>query len=80
LGIKNTASNEDIRSRWNGSACNEQTSRIFRDDCSVFDKIKHIFWSELPESKLDLYIKLVEVQKKLNEFEKQSSKSSLLMA
>ena len=56
LGIKNIASNEDIRSRWNGSSCNEQSSKIFRDDCSVLDKVKHMFWSDLPYSKLDMYI------------------------
>ena len=53
LGIKNKASNEDIRSRWNGSACNESQVEIFKDNCSLLDKIKFIFYSEQTESKLE---------------------------
>lgn len=56
LGINNKASNEDIRSRWNGSACNTKNVEIFKDDCSIFDKVKFIFWSDIPESRLDTYI------------------------
>merc|ERR1712070_103267 len=53
LGLANMASNEDIRNRWNGNPNNEEDVKIFSDQCSLIDKIKYMFLSELPESKLD---------------------------
>ena len=55
--LNNTASNEDIRSRWNGSKRNRAAVDIYYNDSSALQKLYYFFTRE-HESKLDKYAQL----------------------
>jgi hypothetical protein len=52
LGLDNTASNEDIRRRWNGHNANRDAVAIFKEEAPLNAKLSQYLCSELPESKL----------------------------
>ena len=61
LGIKNVASNEEIRDRWNAHPRNKAKVTIFNEDSTIWQKAKYYLFSNLPESRLKSYSKFVEL-------------------
>jgi hypothetical protein len=66
LGLDNTASNEDIRRRWNGHNANRSSTAIFKNEATLNEKLGHFLCSELPDSKLDKYCRVIEINEQLN--------------
>ena len=62
--LNNTASNEDIRSRWNGSRRNKDSVEIHYNNSSVFQKL-FFFFTQEHESKVDKYAQLKQKYKGL---------------
>lgn len=58
LSLYNTASNEDIRHRWNGSQRNRASVRMYSNRVSTKEAIYHFLYSKLEESKLHKYVTL----------------------
>ena len=60
LGIRNVASNEDIRRRWNGSNANTKAVSIYSDKTSCFSRARYYLCGPVPKSNLHKYALLVE--------------------
>lgn len=52
LGVKNIATNEEIRVRWNAHGRNQKYVEIYKNESSNYEKFKHHVFGELPESRL----------------------------
>ena len=52
LGIRNVASNEDLRNRWNGAKENEKSAEIYIDKSNCFERANHFLFSASMDSKL----------------------------
>ena len=65
LGIRNVASNEDLRNRWNGAKENEEAAQIYKDKSSCFERANYFLFSESIDSKLQKYCEAVEVYERI---------------
>ena len=65
LGIRNLASNEDIRHRWNGHNNNSKYVKIFSEQSSCFGKIYHYLFAPVQPSNLQKYAELVELHEQI---------------
>ena len=65
LGIRNVASNEDIRRRWNGSSANSKAVAIYSDKSGCLSRAKHYLCGPVPKSNLQKYARLVECYEEL---------------
>lgn len=52
LGIRNIASNEDIRRRWNGSNANSKAIRIYQNKSSCLGRARHYLYAPAQPSNL----------------------------
>lgn len=66
--MKNKASNEDIRHRWNGHYRNTRATKIFRKEARCCGRLRYLLWGDMEyyhgKSKLDLYTEWVENENK----------------
>ena len=65
MGIRNVASNEELRDRWNGAKKNEEMAEIYKDKSSCLARANHFLFSGSAESKLQKYCELVETYEKM---------------
>ena len=70
--MKNIASNEDIRHRWNGHHRNAKFVKIFRKEAGCCGRLGYILFGNSEDyhgpSKLSLYAELVETHNELKKF------------
>ena len=64
LGLKNVASNEDIRHRWNGHRRNQKAAALYKKESGCCSRFNYLIFGD-PEqlhgpSKLENYAELVE--------------------
>ena len=61
LAVRNVASNEEIRDRWNAHPRNKPKVDIYKQESTCWQKAKYFLFSKLPESHLKSFTKFVEV-------------------
>jgi len=59
LVLKNTTSNEDMRTRWNSQGQNKQKVSLYKNESSVFQKLKYFLFGPVPDSKVEKYAKMI---------------------
>ena len=52
LALRNVTTNEDLRHRWNNDPKNVQVAHIHRNRSTCCSRLRYIFWSPVPDSKL----------------------------
>ena len=71
--MKNIASNEDIRHRWNGHHRNHKMAKTYRRQAGCCGRIGHILCGDIDEvygpSKLPIYSRMVELSWEIKELE-----------
>ena len=65
LTLNNKASNEEIRSRWNGHTKNSEAIKIYKSESSCCAKFTTYMYGKLPESRLVKLARLYEVNEEL---------------
>lgn len=76
LGVRNVASNEELRNRWNGANANERAAAIYSKEASVCSRANHFLFSEASPSMLQKYCELVELNEKIEAKKKKRAASS----
>jgi hypothetical protein len=65
LSVRNVASNEELRNRWNGAKANESAAAIYSDKASCAARANYFLFSEPSPSMLQKYCELVELYEKI---------------
>ena len=64
LGMKNVASNEDIRHRWNGHRRNRKAVKLYKKEAGCCGRLAYILFGDVDQvqgrSRLQKYAELVE--------------------
>lgn len=50
LGMKNVASNEDIRHRWNGHRRNKRAAKIFRKEAGCCGRLSYVLFGDVDQT------------------------------
>jgi len=50
LGMKNVASNEDIRHRWNGHRRNKRAAKIFRKEAGCCGRLAYVLFGDVDQT------------------------------
>lgn len=62
LADSNIASNEEIRNRWNGAIKNKKSASHYMKDVGKFEKFCHFMYGPMPESRLQKFCRLINLQ------------------
>ena len=72
LGVRNVASNEDIRRRWNGATPNAEAVKIYADKASCTSRARYYLFGPVPESNLKKYARLIKLHEQIQVLEESS--------